>query len=133
MSRTLTHAGAIAVRPDKDGLRVLIVTAKRHPERWIFPKGHIEPGEQPAATALRELREEAGVEGKVIGPVGRMAVTSRGEKGLAEYYLARYVRDVPAEDERQVRWLPVNQARARLTYANAKRLLDQAVAQLHRA
>jgi len=58
------------MRDDGDSRRVLLVTAKDNHERWIFPKGHIEDGEIVEAAVLREAREEAGVIGHVLGPVG---------------------------------------------------------------
>ena len=33
----------------------------RHPDRWDLPKGHVDPGETPAESALRELEEETGI------------------------------------------------------------------------
>jgi len=35
---------------------------------WVFPKGHIEPGESKADTAVREVEEEAGVQASVLDP-----------------------------------------------------------------
>jgi ADP-ribose pyrophosphatase YjhB (NUDIX family) len=60
--------GAAVVR---DG-RVLLVqeAAGPHAGTWSFPKGVVEPGETADAAALRELREEAGLEGRVMGVVG---------------------------------------------------------------
>ena len=39
------QAGAIVVRAGKTGPRILLVTARRNPNNWIFPKGHVESGE----------------------------------------------------------------------------------------
>ena len=36
--------------------------------RWIFPKGVVDPGETHASTALKEAREEAGLEGSLLEP-----------------------------------------------------------------
>ena len=47
-----THAGGIVVRLDDGVARFLLVTARRQPGQWVFPKGHIEPGETPYAIAL---------------------------------------------------------------------------------
>ena len=48
-------------------MQVLLVTSSRRPDSWIVPGGGVEPGEEPAVTALREVREEAGV----VGYLGR--------------------------------------------------------------
>ena len=41
-----------------------------HQGKWGLPKGHVDPGESPEHAALRELHEEAGYHGSVIGLVG---------------------------------------------------------------
>ena len=46
---------------------MLLVTSSRRPDSWIVPGGGVEPEEEPAVTALREVREEAGV----LGQLGR--------------------------------------------------------------
>lgn len=46
-------------------LQVLLVTSSRRPELWIVPGGGVEPEEEPAVTAVREVLEEAGVTGKL--------------------------------------------------------------------
>jgi 8-oxo-dGTP pyrophosphatase MutT (NUDIX family) len=38
----------------------------RHPDRWDLPKGHAEAGETPRETALREMREETGVDPSLV-------------------------------------------------------------------
>ena len=56
------QAGAIVVRAGKTGPRILLVTARRNPNNWIFPKGHVESGETLKKAAVREAREEAGLD-----------------------------------------------------------------------
>lgn len=46
--------------------RVLLL--RRHNGPWVFPKGHIDPGEEPLDTALREVGEEAGVRASCSDP-----------------------------------------------------------------
>jgi 8-oxo-dGTP pyrophosphatase MutT (NUDIX family) len=53
---TVVQAGAIVFKRDVGELRVLIVTAKQNPSYWIFPKGHIEPGETAGVPTTRRLR-----------------------------------------------------------------------------
>lgn len=43
---------------------------------WVFPKGHIEPGETPEAAAVREVREETGIEAQVVAPLGTTRYTN---------------------------------------------------------
>lgn len=51
-------AGVVVVRPGADGPRFLLLRCYRY---WDFPKGEIEPGEDPLAAARREVREETGL------------------------------------------------------------------------
>lgn len=46
---------------------MLLVTSSRRPNNWIVPGGGVEPNEDPANTAIREVLEEAGV----VGTLGR--------------------------------------------------------------
>ena len=42
---------------------MLLVSSSKEPDKWVVPGGGIEPNEQAHLAALREVREEAGVEG----------------------------------------------------------------------
>ncbi len=130
-SRGVTaQAGAIAVRREGSEPLILLVTAKRNPEHWIFPKGHVEPGEDPAAAALRELDEEAGVEGEIVRRVGSSTFRSGGEEVEATYFLVRATNQGKDREGRRRLWLPPAAARARLSFPEARGLLDTAMAQL---
>lgn len=43
--------------------QVLLVSSSKEPNKWVIPGGGVEPDEQTDRAALREVREEAGVEG----------------------------------------------------------------------
>src|SRR3712207_9181303 len=45
-------------------------TDRRGPLLWALPKGHIEAGETPEGTAVREVAEETGIIGEVVAPLG---------------------------------------------------------------
>jgi bis(5'-nucleosidyl)-tetraphosphatase len=51
-------AGVVVVRESDSGPRFLLLRAYRN---WDLPKGLVEPGEQPFATACREVEEETGI------------------------------------------------------------------------
>lgn len=56
---------------------MLLVTSSRRPDSWIVPGGGVEPEEEPAVTALREVREEAGVLGQLGRCLGTFEVITR--------------------------------------------------------
>lgn len=57
--------GAGGVVFDSQG-QVLVLRHRRG--EWVFPKGHIDPGETPLQAALREVEEEAGVRAACLDP-----------------------------------------------------------------
>jgi 8-oxo-dGTP pyrophosphatase MutT (NUDIX family) len=120
------QSGAIVIRRDRKTIRVLLVTTKRSRENWIFPKGHIEKGETPEAAALREVKEEAGVVGKLIGPAGAIEYGFLGARARVEYFLAELSREAgPPEDGRDRLWCEVDEALERLSHKSTRKLLRQ--------
>lgn len=120
----VAQAGAIAVRGEGAGAEVLIVRARKNPNQWIFPKGHIEPGETAAEAAVRELREEAGVVGRAVRPVGVSAFESGDERVEVAYFLVQFVATTTPLESRETRWLPIDRAGPVLTFEDTRRLLD---------
>jgi len=127
----IRQAGSIVVRLDGKQPLVLLVTARRNPKNWIFPKGHVEKGETPEEAAVRETREEAGVVGKLIGPAGVLEYGFLGAKARVEYYLVEFKKEAgPPEDGRQRTWCRLDEALERLNYRNTRKLLRKAWKQL---
>jgi 8-oxo-dGTP pyrophosphatase MutT (NUDIX family) len=127
----IRQSGAIVVRLDKDEPRVLLVTGRRNPKRWIFPKGHIEKGETAEEAALREAREEAGVIAKPIGPAGVLEYRFLGAGFRVEYFLAVLKREAgPPEKGRTRDWCTLEEALELLRFKNTRKLLRKAWRQL---
>lgn len=118
------QAGAIAVRHRAATAEVLIVRAKRNPADWIFPKGHVEPGEDDAAAAERELLEEGGVVGRADRLVGTTRFTLGSRDIQVSYYLVWFIADGVATEAREKAWLPLEEARARLSFDDLRQLVD---------
>lgn len=84
---TRLSAGVVVVRATSEGWRFLLLRAFNH---WDFPKGMVEPGEEPLAAAIREVKEETLIAdldfawGEVHTQTGPY---SRGK--VARYYLAK--------------------------------------------
>jgi 8-oxo-dGTP pyrophosphatase MutT (NUDIX family) len=92
MRKVVPQAGAIALRERKGAIEAMVVRARKDPSKWIFPKGHIERGETAKAAAVRELQEEAGVDGSADGVVGVSTFRSGKERVEVRFYLVRYRR-----------------------------------------
>jgi 8-oxo-dGTP pyrophosphatase MutT (NUDIX family) len=124
------QAGAIAVSKKHRPKRFLIVRAKQVDGQWIFPKGHIEPDESPEAAALRELREEAGVEGRLLGWVGNLCFSSNGGLVDVDYFLFEVLDEGQPREGRERLWLNFDEAVDKLTFNDAKELLKSHRSQL---
>jgi 8-oxo-dGTP pyrophosphatase MutT (NUDIX family) len=123
---TVLQAGAIVLRDAKPGPLVLLVTAKRNPNHWIFPKGHIEPGETAREAALREAHEEAGVVARPLRKAGRTSFAYGSAEYVIEYWLAKTADRGKPEAGRQLAWCTYEEARERLTFDNMRALLKKA-------
>ncbi|MBT4921298.1 MAG: NUDIX hydrolase [Euryarchaeota archaeon] len=67
MSRVQCDLGVAAVIVKNDSVLLVKEAAGRYSGHWGLPKGHVDDGELPRDAALRELREECDVDGKVTG------------------------------------------------------------------
>jgi phosphohistidine phosphatase len=106
---------------------ILLVTSNRG-RRWVLPKGLIEAHLSPADSALAEAREEAGVEGSVLGePVGSYEYSKWGGVCQVEVFLMHVERELdawPEADSRQRQWVSLEQARQVLDERVPRRILD---------
>jgi 8-oxo-dGTP pyrophosphatase MutT (NUDIX family) len=121
------QAGGIVFRHKRAGISILLVRAKRDASKWIFPKGHIERGETARAAAVRETREEAGVKGRAIGPIGDpQEFEWEGQWFRVQYYLIRMISESDETDGREKAWFLFDKALKRVSFKSARALLRQA-------
>jgi 8-oxo-dGTP diphosphatase len=126
--RDVLAAGAVVFRP---GGEVLLVHRPKYDD-WSFPKGKLDPGEHPAAAAVREVEEETGLRVRLGVPLpGQRYEVVTGTKHVS-YWVARVlghddVSDYDVNDEiDEVVWLSAEDALVRLTYERDRRTLVQA-------
>ncbi|MBI2079076.1 MAG: NUDIX hydrolase [Euryarchaeota archaeon] len=97
----------------QDG-KILLVKRGREPfkGRWCLPGGFVEPGEKVEAAAVRELREETGLEGKVVGLVGVYSEPGRDPRGptVSVVYRVRVQPSAPkaGDDAEDARFWPLD-------------------------
>jgi ADP-ribose pyrophosphatase YjhB (NUDIX family) len=120
------EAGAIVMRARGEDPEVLLVRAKRPPYDWIFPKGHIEAGETPEEAARRELAEEAGVIGKLLGFVEETRFLNRDRRYHVVYHLFEPLVTGLPHESREQGWFTVVQATNALGFQGAQELLIRA-------
>lgn len=110
-------------------LQVLLVRSSdgRH---WVLPKGHIDPGETAREAAVREVREEAGIVGEVLGELGVDAYSIPQEEVRCLYFLMRLVEEVPADEDRELCWLDLAEGAAAIDFAGSRALVEKAASRL---
>jgi len=126
----VAQAGAIAFKVIDHAPQILLVRAKKTPQDWIFPKGHIESGESAEDAARRELKEEAGVIGKPVALIGSLEFESGEETVDVAYYLFEFSADVPRIEDREIRWCEYDEALSLLSHRDAAALLEKALPQI---
>jgi 8-oxo-dGTP pyrophosphatase MutT (NUDIX family) len=126
--------GGVVVR---DG-EVLVITPAGRPTVRTLPKGGTNAGESREATALREVREETGVVARVVERLGDVEYWYR-RGGLrvfktVGFYLCDYVSGDTADHDDEVdeaQWMPLDRARAELSYPGERRMIERALSQHH--
>jgi 8-oxo-dGTP pyrophosphatase MutT (NUDIX family) len=130
LPKLVAQAGAIAFKII-DGLPfVLLVRAKKNPEHWIFPKGHIDEGETAEIAAGRELEEEAAISADLVAPAGALEFQSGNELVHVEYFLFRFRAEAERTEDREVRWCTYEEALELLSHPDAAALLRKTRPQL---
>lgn len=131
--RDATAAGGVVVRGSGDGLEV-VVAGREADRTWVFPKGTPDGGETIEETALREVREESGLDVSIVRPIGTIEYWFAGpgervHKLVHFFLMTAHGGDLSRHDHEydEVRWVPVALARRLLTYDTYREMLDRAI------
>jgi len=120
------QAAAIPYRRHGGRLEIAMIT-KRQGNSWTVPKGHVEPGETPRQSALREATEEAGLLGKLgLRPLGSYEYVKSREPRLVVVFLLRVTRELSSwseDDFRSRKWLRLEHAIERVRDRGLRLLL----------
>lgn len=104
-----------------------------------LPKGHVDPGETPDQTALREVREEAGVEAELVEKLGDVRYFYQRDgkrifKRVTFYLCAFRAGSLDDHDDEveQARWMPLSEAAKALSYEGEREMAERALSVIGR-
>lgn len=136
--RDQESSGGVVFRRDDASARIEIAIISVGPQRrWQLPKGMVDAGEKPEVTAVREAREEAGVDTRVKSHVETIEYWYAGLEGgirvrfhkRVHFYLLEYIsgdtRDHDAEVN-EARWIPIEEAFSQLAFVGERRVVEKA-------
>jgi 8-oxo-dGTP pyrophosphatase MutT (NUDIX family) len=104
---------------------------------WVLPKGNLDEGEKPADTAVREVREETGIEGRIVEKLGdvKYVYTWDGERifKVVSFFLLRAgrgrigaIEEAMRVEVAEARWLPLDEAPGLLAYGGEREIAAKA-------
>jgi 8-oxo-dGTP diphosphatase len=124
-------AGGVVIDGERLSRRVLLVHRPAYDD-WSFPKGGVKAGESLEEAAVREVREETGLECRILMKLSISRYNYRSRKGnlkpkAVHYFLMEAgggeIRTDGLEVDRAC-WLDLDEAKRRLSYDQDRRLLD---------
>lgn len=135
---SLDKLGIAQDKFSKDNVEVLLIKAgslrDRSKKHWKFPKGNIDKGESSKDAAIREVKEETGIDSEILQKAGdsKYIYSLNGEKifKIVIYFLMEYVGGdlKPQEGEiEEVGWFEPDEVLKMLSFSADKKLLEKAL------
>jgi 8-oxo-dGTP pyrophosphatase MutT (NUDIX family) len=129
----------VAYRRTTSGPEVAIVRVGPK-GRWQLPKGIVDEGEKAEETAVREVREEAGVQARIVAPLDTIEYWYVGNERdgrrvrfhkFVHLFLLEYAAGDVADHDHEVdeaRWVPLAEATEMLAFESERKAMRQAAA-----
>lgn len=127
--------GAIIVHKQNNNAYNVLLVKNHNGRYWSFPKGHVEKGESEKQTAIREIKEETGLDVEIVGdfrevsdycPFGK--IKKRVVFFMAQAYSQKV--DIQKEEIDSYIWVDLFDAHNKCTYDNDLRVIKKAKANL---
>lgn len=130
-------SGGIVVRSAGETHEVALIRVARSggDEAWALPKGWVEKGEDLEQAAVREVREETGIDAKILRKLGEISYEfySKTDHGAVSktvhVFLLEFLRGSTEDHDDEVeeaRWFPIKDAVRTLTYKNERDMMEKA-------
>jgi 8-oxo-dGTP pyrophosphatase MutT (NUDIX family) len=136
-TRLEISAGGVIYRRQADGVDVCLI-ATQGGDTWQLPKGIIEDGEAAEVAGQREVQEETGLTGELVGPLKKIEYWYVWDpKGANErvhkyvhFFLYRYLSGDTTDHDDEVddaRWFPIDVAQDKLSFDGERSVMALAV------
>ena len=132
--KTQFSSGGVIFRKDQEQIMTAMVSV-RGGMVWCLPKGVIDKGEVPEKTALREVREETGLNGKIIEKLGEITywyyIKEENAKcrKTVHFFLMEYIEGNISDHDWEVddaAWFLIDEAIKKATYKGERKMLEKA-------
>jgi 8-oxo-dGTP diphosphatase len=130
----LHSSGGVIFKKENNTFYVALIAVKNK-SLWTLPKGLVDKGEKVEESAIREVKEETGLTGEIVGMIGEKSYwfyikdqNSRCKKKVT-YFLMRYIEGNIEDfcwEVDEARWFEINEAIKKVSYKSDKEILQKA-------
>ncbi|MBI4685935.1 MAG: NUDIX hydrolase [Nitrospirae bacterium] len=134
-------AGGVIFRENNAAIEIALVSVKGG-NVWCLPKGIVDRDEKPEETAVREVKEETGLEGRIIEQIGKISYwyyireeNSRCRKTV-HFYLMNYLSGNTADHDTEVdeaAWFSIDEALKKVSYKGDREIIGKAKEMIEKA
>ena len=130
----VSSGGVIFRKTSTNGFEIALVAVK-HGSIWCLPKGIVEKGESPEEASVREVKEETGLSGRVIGKIGNISywyfIKEENTKcrKTVHFYLLEYLGGSTLDHNWEVDnavWVSLDEAVERVSYQGDRNIVKKA-------
>lgn len=133
-----TSAGGVIYNKNENGFQIILISV-RNGQAWCLPKGLVDKGETTEETAVREVKEETGITGRIIDTLGDINywyyIKEENIKcrKTVHFYLMEYVSGDTADHDLEVDeavWFSPEAALEKVSFKGDRTMIEKAAAKL---
>jgi len=130
-----TSSGGVIFRAGSEGSVEIVLVQVKGRNVWCLPKGIIDKGEDEPTAALREVREETGLTGRIVGRIGQISYWYFLKEEMMRvhktvfFFLMSYMNgstDDHDHEVEQAKWFPIDNAVSQLSYKSERDIVLRA-------